>query len=90
MRTNYTIIPYGNGRSYGDSALNSNILKVKPHHSFLAFDEKYKILHCEAGVLLSEIIETFVPRGWFLSIDFFQNSSIAYLKTTVIVNQSAY
>ncbi len=62
------LIPYGNGRSYGDSALNSNIVTSKHYNSFLGFDSKNNILHCEAGILLSEILEVFVPRGFFLEI----------------------
>lgn len=62
------LIPYGNGRSYGDSALSKNIIKVKQHNLFLNFDEVKGILHLQAGVLLSEILDTFVPRGWFLKI----------------------
>lgn len=62
------IIPHGNGRSYGDSALNTKIFHTIKHNYFLSFDEKSRILHCEAGVLLSEIIEGFLPRGWFLSV----------------------
>ena len=32
---------------------------------FLSFDEKEGILECEAGVTLAEIIEHFLPRGFF-------------------------
>ncbi len=62
------LIPYGNGRSYGDSALSSNIINVKPHNYFIDFDEENGLLHVQAGVLLSEILEVFVPRGWFLKV----------------------
>lgn len=62
------LIPYGNGRSYGDSALNTNIINVRPHNYFLDFDENSGLLHVQAGVLLAEILEFFVPRGWFLKI----------------------
>jgi decaprenylphospho-beta-D-ribofuranose 2-oxidase len=62
------IIAFGNGRSYGDSALSSTIINVKPHAFFLNFEEQTGLLHLQAGVLLSEIIETFVPRGWFLKV----------------------
>lgn len=65
---NRTYIPFGNGRSYGDSALNENIIYTKPHNYFLDFDEENGILHCQSGVLLSEIIESFVPKGWFLKV----------------------
>ncbi len=30
-----------------------------------AFDAATGLLDCEAGVLLADILETFVPRGWF-------------------------
>lgn len=62
------LIPYGNGRSYGDSALSANIINVKPHDYFIHFDEENGLLHVQAGVLLSEILEPFVPRGWFLKV----------------------
>lgn len=61
-------IPFGNGRSYGDSALNENIIYCKPYNYFLDFDEENGILHTQAGVVLSEIIEAFVPKGWFLKV----------------------
>ena len=68
LKENSTLIPFGNGRSYGDSALAENIIYSKPYSYFLDFDEEKGILHCQSGVLLSEIIEAFVPRGWFLKV----------------------
>ncbi len=68
LEENSTFIPFGNGRSYGDSALNENIIYSKPYNYFLDFDEELGILHCQSGVMLSEIIEVFVPRGWFLKV----------------------
>lgn len=62
------IIPYGNGRSYGDSALSENIIYCKPYNYFLGFDETNGVVHLQSGVLLSEIIECFVPKGWFLKV----------------------
>lgn len=62
------LIPSGNGRSYGDSALSENIIDVKQRNYFIDFDDKSGLLHVQAGVLLSEILECFVPRGWFLKV----------------------
>ncbi|RMD82363.1 MAG: FAD-binding oxidoreductase [Lentisphaerae bacterium] len=62
------LIPYGNGKSYGDSALWRHIAVMQPMKRMLDFDEERGLLHCEAGVLLSEIIEVFLPRGWFLMV----------------------
>lgn len=68
LKQNKTFIAYGNGRSYGDSALAKNIIYCKPHNYFLDFDEQNGVLHCQSGVLLSEILEIFVPKGWFLQV----------------------
>jgi decaprenylphospho-beta-D-ribofuranose 2-oxidase len=64
----HDLIPYGNGRSYGDSALNTNIINVRPHDYFINFNEESGLLNVQAGVLLAEILESFVSRGWFLKI----------------------
>ena len=62
------LIPYGNGRSYGDSALSDKMLYIKPHNYFLDFESKTGLLHIQSGVLLGEILDIFVPQGWFLKI----------------------
>ena len=62
------LIPYGNGRSYGDSALSSNIINNRPNNYFINFNKETGLLYVRAGVLLSEILESFVPRGWFLKV----------------------
>jgi len=62
------MIPYGNGRSYGDSALAEHIVGTKKYNYFIHFDEKLGLLEVQSGVLLSEILEVFVPKGWFLKV----------------------
>ena len=61
-------IARGLGRAYGDSALNaeSGVIVQTLQDHFLAFDEQTGVVECEAGVSLAEIIDTFLPRGWFL------------------------
>lgn len=63
-----TVLPRGYGRSYGDSCLNEDgiLLDVTGMNRFIAFDDQTGILRCEAGVQLADILNTFVPRGWFL------------------------
>lgn len=68
INDNDGLIPYGNGRSYGDSALSNNIINVKPKNYFIEFNEESGLLHVQAGVLLSDILESFIPRGWFLKV----------------------
>jgi FAD/FMN-containing dehydrogenase len=64
------ILPYGYGRSYGDSCLNEGGVSLNVSHlrRFIAFDEEAGILRCEAGVSLAEVLELVVPRGWFLPV----------------------
>jgi len=68
IEKNNEVIPYGNGRSYGDSALSKNIIYTRNKDYFLDFDEKNGILYVESGILLSEILEFFIPKGWFLKV----------------------
>ena len=59
-------IARGNGRSYGDSSMApAYTLDTRRLDRMLAFDEASGALTCESGTLLSDIIELFVPRGWF-------------------------
>jgi decaprenylphospho-beta-D-ribofuranose 2-oxidase len=61
-------IAFGMGRSYGDSALAPRVICTRRHNSILAFDANTGIVTCESGVLLGEIIDAFLPRGWFLAV----------------------
>lgn len=67
---NQTFLPYGNGRSYGDSCLNSGgtLIDVRPLDRYIDFNPKTGVLRCEAGVLLSDILQLIVPYGWFLPV----------------------
>lgn len=62
------LIPYGNGKSYGDSALAKRFVPIKRRDRMISFDKNTGLLTCEAGVLLSDIIDTFLPHGWFLKV----------------------
>jgi len=62
-----SFLPYGNGRSYGDVCLNSRgvVLDCRGLDRFIAFDAGSGVLRCEAGVLLAEILDLCLPKGWF-------------------------
>lgn len=62
------LIPRGQGRSYGDSSLSGNILSSQYFDHFLSFNEGTGLLRCSAGVTLQEILNVFVPKGWFLPV----------------------
>lgn len=63
-------IARGLGRSYGDAALNADhdVILMERMDRFLAFDETNGLLTTEAGVSIEEILNIFVPRGWFLPV----------------------
>jgi FAD/FMN-containing dehydrogenase len=60
-------IVFGNGRSYGDVCLNpgGTLWTARGLDKFIAFDAETGVVECEAGVLLKEIIDVALPRGWF-------------------------
>ena len=61
------VLPFGLGRSYGDVCLNhgGTLLDTQGLRHLISFDPRTGILECEAGLPLSEIIELFLPKGWF-------------------------
>jgi FAD/FMN-containing dehydrogenase len=63
-----SVLPYGLGRSYGDSCLNEGgvLLDTTAMRSILGFDEAAGVLKAEAGTTLADILAFGVPRGWFL------------------------
>lgn len=62
------LIARGLGRSYGDASLSEHVLRTERFDRLLAFDEHQGLLTCEAGVSFAVILDTFVPRGWFLPV----------------------
>ncbi len=65
-----SLLPYGLGRSYGDSCLNTDreLIDCRRLNRILGFDEATGILRCESGVSFADIIDTFLPKGWFLPV----------------------
>jgi len=64
----HVVLPFGYGRSYGDSCLNNGgvLLDTTNLNRMISFDAEHGILCCEAGVSFAEILDFIVPRGWFL------------------------
>lgn len=61
-----SLIARGNGRAYGDSAINTcATIDMRHLNRMIAFDPASGQLIAEAGVLLGDIIAAFLPRGWF-------------------------
>lgn len=63
-------LPFGLGRSYGDSCLNEGgtLLFSTGLGRFISLDRKRGVLRAESGVSLDTILELIVPTGWFLPV----------------------
>src|SRR5690554_37164 len=66
-RENAPVLAYGLGRSYGDAPLlhGGRQILMGRLDRMLAFDPQTGWLRCEAGVSLVDIIDVFLPRGFF-------------------------
>lgn len=64
------LLAFGNGRSYGDVCLNEGgtLLRTRNLDRFISFDPGTGRLACEAGVLLKDILDFALPRGFFLPV----------------------
>ena len=67
------ILVRGMGRSYGDAALNENIISLRYYKKTLELDEKDGFLKCSSNVTISEINDLIISKGWFLNITPVQN-----------------
>lgn len=65
-----TIVPRGLGRSYGDTSVNGGggVVNMTRLNRMIDFDHETGLLECEAGVSLAEILDVFVPRGYFVPV----------------------
>jgi FAD/FMN-containing dehydrogenase len=68
LKDSDVLIPRGLGRSYGDSSLAPLVLETRELQYFQEFDPLTGVLACDAGVSLYEILNVFVPKGWFLPV----------------------
>jgi decaprenylphospho-beta-D-ribofuranose 2-oxidase len=69
-RDGHSILAHAAGRSYGDAALNERgrAILTERLDRMLDFDPQKGWLRVEAGVTLKEIIDVFLPRGWFPTV----------------------
>jgi FAD/FMN-containing dehydrogenase len=65
-----SLLPYGNGRSYGDSCLNvgAALIPTRGLDRFISLDTTTGVVTCEAGILLDEMFRVIIPAGWFVPV----------------------
>lgn len=76
--TKKSILPYGKGRSYGDSCLNSDsyLLQMTNFNHFLELNDgkneksnsKLTSIKVEAGVTFDDLLTYLIPKGYFLPV----------------------
>ncbi|MCR4267738.1 FAD-binding oxidoreductase [Nitratireductor sp. ZSWI3] len=66
----FTVLPYGNGRSYGDTCLNDAgaLIDMRPMNRIIAFDAGSGLLTAQTGLMLSDLIAQVAPHGWFPAV----------------------
>ncbi len=62
------LVARGNGRCYGDASLANTTLSTLKFDKVLSFDTSSGIFECQAGILLSDILDIIVAKGWFLPV----------------------
>jgi len=64
------LLPYGNGRSYGDVCLNrgGTVLDTRQLNHVISFDADTGVLRCESGMLLADVLHLVVPMDWLLPV----------------------
>lgn len=65
-----SVLPYGQGRSYGDVCLNDGGISLSTGElsRFINFDPETGLLRAEAGTTLAAVLELVLPHGWFLPV----------------------
>jgi FAD/FMN-containing dehydrogenase len=65
------ILPFGNGRSYGDQCLctTGTLVDVRGLNRFVNFDTATGLLRVQAGVTLGEINAMAIRHGWLLPVN---------------------
>ncbi|MFO1305779.1 MAG: FAD-binding oxidoreductase [Burkholderiales bacterium] len=64
------LLPYGQGRSYGDVAQNGGgtLICTRDLDRFIAFDRERGVVRVESGVRLDHLLALVAPDGWYLPV----------------------
>ena len=59
----------GNGRSYGDSAIQpkGTVSNLK-HNNIIFFDKKKGSIKVQSGITLKDLLSFIIPKGWFVPV----------------------
>lgn len=65
-----SLLPFGNGRSYGDSclSLSDHVIQSRTLNRLISADWRTGNVIAEAGITFEEILQVAIPNGWFLPV----------------------
>ncbi len=58
----------GARRSYGDAPLAAHVIDMTRLDRFISFDAQTGLLEAESGVTITDILNTFAPKGWMPAV----------------------
>ena len=67
MLNNSPVIPFGVGRSYGDTALGEHVIQLSNMKRF-TIDPIHQTVTADGGVTFDELLQGIVPKGLFLPV----------------------
>lgn len=70
FESNKCYLPYGLGRSYGDSCLNDGgvLVDCSAMNKIISFDSQKGVIKAQAGLSIDELLNVIVPKGWFVPV----------------------
>jgi FAD/FMN-containing dehydrogenase len=70
LKQHVSLLPYGNGLSYGDSCLaaSDHVLHTRTLDRFIQADWQNGTIIAESGVTLEEVLSLAIPNGWFVPV----------------------
>ena len=68
LKSKKNIISSGGLRSYGDSAINENIISSINFNKIISFDDRSGVLKAQSGVTIEKLLNFLIPKGWFLKV----------------------
>lgn len=65
-----TLLPYGNGCSYGDVCLNNGgtLLVTRAANTLLDADWERGVVRCQAGMTIGDLNSASLPHGWMVPV----------------------
>ena len=68
IKNNNGLLARGNGKSYGDVAINKNIISLKKFNKIINFDKKKGVIDVESGVLLNDVLPIIFKYKYFFPV----------------------